>query len=389
MNIAVPNTSWMPNKITTSDTEYLFTKQRLTVVQVVPRLIVGGVERGTVEFAIYLKKRGHKSIVISSGGEMVKQLVNAGVEHIELEVAAKSLKTLKTITKLRHIIKKNQVDVVHARSRIPAWLCLRALKKNQPKPLFVTTLHGLHSVNRYSSVMARGDRVIAVSKVAKQYLQQHFQKYLKQEPTVIYRGIDQQFSAQHQVDAQWLKQIAQKHPQYKKVKKVLLPGRLTAVKGVEHVLPWLLQAPENVKLVLTAEPDQSSYSKKVTQKINQLGLENKVIWLGTISHMPDLYATVDVVISVNNKPESFGRTVLEALSMGIPVVAFDLGGVGEVMQQLFPGGLIPAGDTQALIAKVNQFLSQPPSVDVDHNFHNALMFEKTLALYQKALVVST
>ncbi|MEZ5470455.1 MAG: glycosyltransferase [Marinicella sp.] len=354
-------------------------------MQVVPRLNVGGVERGTVEFANYLKQQGHRSIVVSRGGELVKQLSNAGVEHIELEVAAKSLKTLKTISLLRKVIEQYQVDVIHARSRIPAWLCLHALRKIQSKPLFVTTLHGLHSVNRYSSVMARGDRVIAVSEVAKTYLLTHFKKYLKRQPIVIHRGVDSQFNQQHQINQPWLEQVEAKFPNYSNVNKVLLPGRLSAVKGVEQVLPWLQQAKEDVKLVLTADINQSNYSKKIAQQLNKLNIEHKVIWLGTIANMPDLYASVDLVISVNNKPESFGRTVLEALSMGKPVVAYDLGGVGELMQQLFPSGLIKAGDKIALQNTINQFLQYPPKVTVQHNFHNKVMFEKTLGVYQQGL----
>lgn len=363
------------------------TAQCLTVMQIVPRLNMGGVERGTVEFAAYLQQQGHRSIVVSNGGSLVEQLDDAGVEHIELEVAAKSLKTLKTIAKLRALIEKFQVDVVHARSRIPAWLCLAAFRKLSSKPLFITTLHGLHSVNRYSSVMARGDRVIAVSDVAKDYLNTHFKKYLKHEPVVIHRGVDPQFHNKHLINKQWLAQIISSHPEFNQVRKVLLPGRLTAIKGLEHVIPWLKQADNQCRLVLTAEPGQSSYSKKMADKFEQLGLADQVIWLGNVSSMPDLYASVDLVLSTNNKPESFGRTVLEALTMGKPVVAFNLGGVGEIMQQLFPAGLVDAGDVLSLTEKMNQFLMKPPEVNIQHSYQNEVMFEKILSLYHEALAV--
>jgi glycosyltransferase involved in cell wall biosynthesis len=357
----------------------------LTVMQVLPRLHVGGVERGTVEFAIFLKQQGHRSIVVSKGGPLVQVLNRAGVEHIQLNVADKSLKTLRTVKQLRDKIVEMSVDVLHVRSRIPAWLCHWALKKVTQRPLLVSTLHGLHSVNRYSSIMARADRVIAVSQTAKEYLQCNFSKYLRKEPVLIYRGVDKQFTYDHQVNPSWLQDISAKHPDFSAVKKVLLPGRLTALKGIEHVIPWLSQAPKQSKLVLTASPGESNYAKKTAQLFASQGLMDQVIWLGTVRQMPDLYAAVDVVISVNKKAESFGRTVLEALSIGKPVVAFDFGGVSEIMNQLFPQGLVKTGDANALSQKITAFLQQAPVVKPHEQFQNTTMFEKTLALYQDEL----
>lgn len=358
---------------------------RLTVMQVLPRLNVGGVERGTVEFARYLKQQGHRSVVVSKGGTLVESLTRAGVEHIELNVADKSLSTFRTVKKLRSKIIDMAVDVVHVRSRIPAWLSHWALKKVPQKPLLVSTLHGLHSVNRYSSVMARADRVIAVSQTAKDYLQKNYAKYLLKEPVLIYRGVDEQFNYGHQPHPAWLQQVTATHPDFSTVRKVLLPGRLTAVKGVEHVFPWLAQTSKQTKLVLTASPDESNYAAKTAKTIESQGLMDRVIWLGTVRQMPDLYAAVDLVLSVNKKPESFGRTVLEALTIGKPVVAFDFGGVSEIMTQLFPQGLVNTGDATALSRKIEVFLQQPPEVMPHNRFKNITMFEKTLSLYDDEL----
>ncbi len=358
----------------------------LTVMQVVPQLNMGGVERGTVEFAHYLKQAGHRSVVVSHGGSMVPDLVRLGVEHVELNVSKKSLLSLLSIRKLRRLIQTYQVDVLHARSRLPAWLSYWAVNKlSNDRPAFVTTLHGLHSVNRYSSVMARGDQVIAVSDTAKTYLQQNFTQYLKQAPVVIYRGIDEQFVYRHQPDATWLQSFRSKLADHATTKTVLMPGRLSRLKGVEHLLGWLQAAPKTQKLLLTARPDESRYSRKVHQLFQQHQVSDQVIWLGVERQMADLYAAVDLVVSVNKKAESFGRTVLEALSVGTPVVAFDLGGVHEIMAQLYPDGLITAGDSDQLAKKIEQFLHQAPEVKPHDGFKNSRMFQATVAVYQQLM----
>ncbi len=359
--------------------------KNLTVMQVIPRLHVGGVERGTVEFSIFLKQHGHRPIVVSYGGPLVEVLEAHGIEHIHLNVAKKSVATLLSVNRLSKIINEYAVDVVHARSRIPAWLCCWALKKLKRRPVFITTLHGLHSVNKYSSVMARGDRVIAVSEVAKTYLNTHFKAYLKEEPVVIYRGIDKQFKSGYQPSNKWLKQMTNKFNSFMSWKKVLLPGRLSAVKGIENLLFWLESSAPDIRLLLNALPDESNYSKKINQLISKMGLSEKVVWLGVERSMPDLYAAVDIVVSANNKPESFGRTVLEALSVGTPVVATEFGGVAEIMHKLYPQGLIGHLCREELADKINVFLKHAPLVEPHDLFRNETMFEQTLALYHESL----
>lgn len=366
-------------------------KHPLTVMQVLPALKVGGVERGTVEFAIYLKQQGHQPIVVSSGGPLVDELDAHQIKHITLNVGKKSLTTLWLIKKLKHLILDLKVDVVHARSRLPAWLSYWAIKLiNTPsKPRFVTTLHGLHSISRYSSVMARGDAVIAVSVTAKTYLKQHFNAVLKVEPTLIYRGIDDQFNNAHQINQSWLKtfkpRLSGHSDQTKFNKAVLMPGRLSQLKGVEHLLEWLKSTPHQCQLLLTAESNESNYSQKIQQLFASHQLIDRVVWLGIERSMADLYASVDLVVSVNNKAESFGRTVLEALSIGTPVVAFSLGGVAEVMNDLYPAGLVKAGDDNELANRIDDFLTAAPPVEKHQKFTNLAMFEKTMAVYQQLL----
>lgn len=358
----------------------------LTIMQVLPQLKVGGVERGTIEFAHYLKQHGHRPLVVSAGGPLVADLARHDITHISLEVGKKSLTTLRAVKRLRQLMVEQRVDVVHARSRLPAWLCQRALRRMvAPKPAFVTTLHGLHSVNRYSSIMARGDRVIAVSETALGYLQQHFKKYLKHPPALIFRGVDAQFRHAQPPAESWLRQWQAQHPNAIQAKKVLLPGRLTAVKGVKHLVHWLKHTEHDVRLLLTADPDQSNHSKKIQQLFDAQQLSDRVVWLGLERDMPSLYALADVVVSVNEKPESFGRTVLEALTVGTPVVGFAHGGVAEILQTLFPEGQVAPGNVTDLASRINAFLQDPPSVSPHGLFTNQSMFEQTLALYQNLL----
>ena len=357
--------------------------KKLTVMQILPELKVGGVERGTVEFAVYLKQLGHESIVVSQGGPLVEELRYHGVQHICLDVKSKSLLTLRSVSKLRSMMIQKHVDVVHARSRIPAWVSYFALRKMSSRPRFITTLHGLHSVNIYSSVMARGDQVIAVSATAKDYLIKHFKQHLATEPVIINRGVDSQFKYGYQTSTLWLKQMQEIYPHFTDRQNVLIPGRLSAVKGVENIISWLKIAPANTQLLLTGHPNESNYSRRLKALFVENQVAEKVSWLGVIRSMPDLYAAVDVVVSVNNKPESFGRTVLEALTTGKPVVAFNHGGVSEVMAQLYPEGLVPAGDAQALANKINLFLHKPPAVKQHNLYRNDSMFKQILAVYQQ------
>lgn len=359
---------------------------QLTILQVLPALKVGGVERGTVEFAIYLKQQGYKPIIVSAGGALVAELNNHQITHLTMNVGKKSPISLLSVKKLQRVMLDWKVDIVHARSRLPAWLCYWAIKriKHSAKPRFVTTLHGLHSVSRYSSIMARGDAVIAVSETAKSYLIKNFNDHFKfTSPELIYRGIDKQFDYGHQVDPDWLKVFRRNLPNGQAYKTVLMPGRLTQVKGVEHLILWLKSTTNYCKLVLTAEAKESSYSQKIQALFEHHQLSDRIVWLGVERAMADLYASVDLVVSVNKKAESFGRAVLEALSVGTPVVAFAHGGVAEIMTELYPEGQVKAGDEVELAKRIDAFLIEPPKVQAHNKFTNRSMFEKTTAVYKK------
>ena len=355
---------------------------KLTVIQVLPTLNNGGVERGTVEVANFLAEKGCTSIVISSGGNMVKKL-SPDVEHIALDIGKKSFLTLLKIKTLKKIFQQKQADIVHARSRLPAWLAYRAIKSiknNQPK--LITTIHGLYSVKRYSSIMARGDKVITVSETTNNYVKENYSQYLKSEPVMIYRGINpEEFPYDFQADFRWLHDFYQKHHQLVGKKLVLMPGRLTSLKGVKDLLDWLKQCDENCRLVLTATPDDDFYAAKLLHWFRDNGVEDKVYWLGLQDSMAEIYSIADVVVSASKRPEAFGRTVLESLSVGTPVVGYNHGGVGEILNKMFPEGKIKLGDTQQMANVIDSILSNQPEVKKNPQFLLTDMLNKIYQLY--------
>ena len=357
----------------------------MVVVQILPALNNGGVERGTIEMANYLVEQGHTSIVISAGGAM-KNKLSSSVRHIDLDVGKKSIFSLLLINKLRQIIVKEKVDIVHARSRLPAWLAYKAIAKLRTKrPCFITTIHGLYSVKRYSSIMARGDKVIAVSKTAAKYVEDNYSQYLLQKPQVIYRGIDpKEFDYGYQAKKQWLQVWHDNYPELRGRKIVLLAGRLTSLKGAKDLLTWLNSEENDARLVLTAHPDSDKYTAKLNLWFAKQGVQNRVVWVGFQQSMADLYAVSDVVVSVSVRPESFGRTVLESLSIGTPVVAYNHGGVGEILQEIFPQGRIELGDTEQLSDQINWVLDENPVVMDKKVFMLDNMLNKTVKLYHEA-----
>ena len=361
-------------------------KKKLVIAQVLPAMQNGGVERGCVEIANYLAKCGHHSMVISAGGKMLEQLASE-VEHVELAVGKKSLTAWFLLKKLKNLFIDKKIDIIHARSRLPAWLAYLAIKRIKTnKPQFITTIHGLYSVKKYSAIMARGDRVIAVSKTALNYVKNNYTKDLKVEPRLIYRGINpDEFPAKHEADLMWMQKFYRQHHQLVGHKMVLMAGRLSALKGAKDLLTWLQSTDNDAKLVFTADPEHNLYAAKLFHFFKQHQVQHRIVWIGLQTCMADLYAIADVVVSASKKPESFGRTVLEALAVGTPVVAYNHGGVAEILAELYPQGAVSFGNTQQLSDKINRALNseQQPMFKVPDKFLLKNMLQQTEQLYRE------
>ena len=333
--------------------------RKLTVVQVLPALESGGVERGTLEVGKYLAAHGHRSIVLSAGGRMVEQLLREGSEHYAWDIGRKSLWTLRLVPRLRRFLHENQVDILHARSRMPAWVCYLAWKDMDPatRPRFVTTVHGLYSVNAYSAVMVKGERIIAVSQTVRDYILRNYRHVDPDRITVIPRGVDPaQFPYGYKPSPEWLAAWHAQYPQLAGKKVLTLPGRITRLKGHEAFIDLIGRLktqglPVHGLIVGGAEARKQAYLRKLKDKVRRAGLAADISFTGQRSDLREIMAVSDLVLSLSTQPESFGRTVLEALSLGVPVLGYDHGGVGELLRKMFPDGAVPLGDLDGLVRK--------------------------------------
>lgn len=366
---------------------------KLTVVQVLPALSSGGVERGTLEVGQFLKQQGHRSIVISAGGRLVKTLTEQGSEHIQWPIGRKSLLTLRLIPKLRQFLLSQKVDIVHARSRLPAWICYLTLKTipGSQRPRFITTVHGPYSVNGYSAIMTKGEKVIVISETIRDYALRHYQVNSKRLQ-LNYRGVDTaEFPYGYQPDATWLANWYQQFPQTRDKLLLCLPARITRWKGQQdfiELIAALSHRHPNVHGLIVGEtkPGKAHYLQELTNQAAELGVQSQITFTGHRSDIRDIMAISQIVLSLSTEPEAFGRIPLEAISLGKPVIAYNHGGVSEQMSSMLPDGLIPVADKSALTDKCSQWLQAVPEVPTSHDFTLHRMLENTLNIYQSVTV---
>jgi glycosyltransferase involved in cell wall biosynthesis len=363
--------------------------KRLTVVQMLPALESGGVEKGTLEVGRHLVQNGHRSIVISAGGRLVAQLEREGSEHVAWPVGAKRLATLRYIWKLREFLAREQPDILHLRSRLPAWIGYRAWKGLPPgtRPHLVTTVHGPYTPGRYSSVMVRGERVIAISDMIRAYILRNYPWVDPAAIRVIPRGVDPQaYPHGYQPPAGWLATWRAQYPQLAGKYVITLPGRLTRWKGQEHLLRIIAGLkqrglPAHGVLVGDAHPRKQYFADELHAQVKAMGLEHDITFTGHRGDLKEIMAVSDVVLSLSLDPEAFGRVSLEALSLGRPVAAYDHGGVAEQLAAVFPEGRIPVGDTQAAEETLAGWYLHPPAVPTTHPFTLECMLRSTLETY--------
>lgn len=362
---------------------------RRVVVQLLPALASGGVERSTLEIADALVSAGHRALVVSAGGRLVPRLEALGAEHITLDIGRKSLLTLRHVPALRRLFARERVDIVHARSRLPAWLGWRALQgMGGSRPRFVTTMHGLNSPSAYSAIMARGERVICVSETVRAYLLQHYPNTDSSKLRVIPRGIDPSaFPRAPMPDPEARAWAATQHPALAGDGPILLlPGRGTRLKGhivAVTLLGRLRQAGIDARLWAPGaqEAHRDQYNEELMAHATLAGFGDAVALTPAIDDIARAYAASSVVLQLSRKPEAFGRTVLEALSTGRPVAGWDHGGVGELLHALQPSGAVRPFDADALASTVRTLLDAPPPPPVTIHHTLRAMQEATLAVY--------
>lgn len=366
----------------------------LTVVQILPALEVGGVERGTLEIASGLIKAGHRSIVISEGGRLVDPLVSSGSQHVNWSIGKKSLFTFALAKKLRKFLIDESVDILHVRSRMPAWVCYLALKgmKKDKRPKFICTVHGPYSVNAYSKVMTKGDDVIVISQFIKDYVLNNYNGVDEDKLTVIHRGIDAgEFPFCYVPDDSWTKHWANDYGELKDKFVITLPARITRWKGQEDFLLIInslkkMGIPVHGLIAGGPHARRLKFLESLKKQMVELNLENEIDFIGHRDDLKEIMAISDIVLSLAKEPEAFGRTALEALSLGTPVVAYDHGGASEVLNVLFPTGLTPPNNIGEATAKVASLYKASPAISKENPFTRQAMVSKTIGLYEKSVI---
>lgn len=360
-------------------------------MQVLPALGAGGVERGTVEVANALTAAGHRSVVVSAGGPLEAEM--PGTEHVTMPLGVKSPLTLRWVPVLRGYLRRARPDVLHVRSRLPGWIAYLAWRglPAEARPRLVTTVHGLYSVSRYSAVMARGEDVIAVSDAVRRYLLAHYRGWVEPERIhLIYRGVDPgRYPRGFRPDPAWRCEWRRRMPQLSGRRVLTLPARMTRLKGHRDFLALLTRLRErglevHGLVVGGADPGRARYAEELRRQVAASGLAGRVDFLGHRSDLREILAVSDLVLSLSGRPESFGRTVLEALSLGRPVVGYAHGGVAEILGAMFPAGAVPAGDVGAAAAAAERSLAGPVPIARAPQFELSHMLERTVALYQVA-----
>ncbi len=375
--------------------------RKKTILQVVPSLISGGVERGTVEIAKRLKESEFESIVISAGGYMVDMLRENSIRHIKLNVVSKNPFVIwKNARLISQIIKECDVDIVHARSRAPAWSCYLAAKATGKH--FITTFHGIYNISGpikryYNSIMAKGERIIAVSNFVKEHILNNYNA-IPENIRVIHRGVDHRQFDPSSVSEEHADKFREKYNITSKTPIILLPSRLTFWKG--HLT--LIEALNKIRdldfhcLIVGDLAKHPNFVKEVQSKIVEYKLQKKIQIFGNESNMSPLYAISDIILSTSHEPEAFGRVVIEAQSMEKIVIATNIGGAAETITDGKTGFHVKAKDSSDLSEKIRYCLEnlKEPSMDemrkkarrsVIKNFSLDDMLKETLKIYRELI----
>ncbi|HTN34858.1 MAG TPA: glycosyltransferase family 4 protein [Marinobacter sp.] len=368
----------------------------MRILQALPALYSGGVERGTIEFASDLVKQGHESFVVSSGGPLVEALEERGSIHIQMPIHRKSPLSFGQILPMRKLIWKIRPDIIHVRSRMPAWIISLALR-GQPeasRPVVISSFHGMYSVNPYSAIMAKADHIIAVSNCVRNYVLANFH-VPESKLTVIERGVDVDYFHDRRLDQSWRNQLLSSFPQLKGKKILMMPGRISRWKGQLQFLEVMAEVvrtrPDCHGIVVGgAEPGKEHFMRELGQRRAALGLVDKVTFMGQRSDMAELYSLADAVCHLSTKPEPFGRTVTEALASGTPVIAFNRGGAAETLQACYPEGLVTPDNIPEFASTVLRSLdNETPEIHIPHRFRLEAQTETTLEVYRNALAAAS
>mgnify|MGYP003393710043 CR=1 FL=1 len=373
----------------------------MKVLQLIPALVSGGAEQAVLAVNAALVQAGHAGYAASSGGPMVSAVEAADGTHYTLPMTAKNpARMLANAFRLRDIILAQNIDIIHARSRAPAWSGLWAARMTGRH--FITTFHAAYGFDNpvkkfYNGVMARGETVIAISDFIAAHIGEHYH-VPPSRIAVIRRGVDLTRFHPDKVAPERIRalQTAWGVPAGRKV--AILPARLSRIKGHLVLIEALWLLPGDVRpftVMIGADQAHDAYGRELRAAIRAAGLEGQIVLAGHCQDMPAAYAAAQMVIAPSLKPEGFGRVPVEAQAMGIPVIASDLGGFRETIIPGVTGWLFAPGDAQTLANAIAAAMQLTPEScrtlalqAINHartHFDAAIMTQKTLEVYQKVL----
>jgi len=363
------------------------------VVQALVSLGIGGSEMVAVETTEFLRAAGHRVTIVAASGPLLQRVNAAGADFLNWPIGRKRLGTLSYIRQFRAWLLENNVDIVHVHSRLPAWICHLALRKlpADKRPLFITSMHGQYSVSSYSAIMARGDQVIAVSNHIRNYTLKNYLPAGSPQLHTIYGGTSRDdFPYGYQPSDAWRQSIYAEFPRLKNKRILLLPGRLSRYKGhatfIELLAALHAEFDDIHAVILGRAKPGSRYINELEGLAERHKLSEKLTFCGLRTDMRDWMSASSLVFNLcSDPPEAFGRTVPEALALGVPVIAWDHGGVKEVLQEMFPVGAVEPDNLPALVQKTRDFLQQAPIVKNSQAFSLQTSMDQTISLYHSAL----
>ncbi|MHB8154609.1 MAG: lipopolysaccharide heptosyltransferase II [Candidatus Omnitrophota bacterium] len=358
----------------------------MRILQILPELNVGGVETGTLDLSKYLVRLGHKSVVVSAGGALVKELEAGGAKHYTLSVNKKSIISMfKLIPKLVEIIKNEEIDIVHARSRVPAWIAYFACR--QTRAIFVTTCHGYYKKHFFSTVMGWGKRVIVLSNVIARHMIDDL-SVPHERIKLVPRSVD-------------LEKFKYLDPKIKRKDdfNVGIIGRITPLKGHAHFIKAMARISRLVPrlkiwIVGDAPASKEAYKEELQILVRRLGLWHCTEFLGTQRDIPGILEHLDLVVLATTTHEAFGRVVVEAQAAGVPVVATKVGGVIDIIEDGKNGLLVPPADAKSMAEAIMRIfmdtqlareLAENAYTKVKEKYNVELMVKNTLDVYREVL----
>ncbi len=367
----------------------------MKIMHLLPALSSGGVEQVVLELCAGIAKQGESCSVVSAGGPMVSQVEKSGARHFTLPIGKKSPTTLWQVWKLARLLRTERPDILHSHSRLPAWVgyLARHLLEKGKRPRIVTTFHGFYSVNAYSAVMTKAQRVVAVSDCIHRHILTAYPKVPPDRVITIQNSIDltEHYPGFRPSD-DWLARWHAEHPELEGKYLLCLPGRITRGKGTHHLAPILaiLKArgiPVHAIIPGEAKKGKETFRDELVRSFNELGLSHHVTWLGLRRDIREVIHASNIVLALSIQPEAGPKGTLEALALGRPVAGYAHGGVGEELEQFFPEGLVPVGDTQAMADLLTRWYTDPPRLTkpIGAPYRREDMISSYLNLYRSLL----